>query len=204
MNALSRFGRLAILISFAFDANACKASCDTCAQLTCAADDEPQSWIFRRSTYTHDPYTGARVAQYQRLPAIEPLEDERLVTSRYHRVQTNLRGTAGSSESMPSGNDSTTRGKNRTCRAAFTIRVPASATVIRTSLETAASAGPVSDSDTPDTDFQETVSRELETGGRIGETRARAGMAMATDTTAVGTTTDTTTTTATRAIGIDR
>ena len=43
-------------------------------------------------------YTGARVAQYQRLPAIEPLEDERLVTSRYHRTQTNLRGTNGSSE----------------------------------------------------------------------------------------------------------
>ena len=57
------------------------------------------SWVFRRSTYTHDPYTGARVAQYQRLPAIEPLEDERLVTSRYHRTQTNLRGTDGSSES---------------------------------------------------------------------------------------------------------
>jgi hypothetical protein len=66
----------------------------------CTADDDEQpSWIFRRSTYTHDPETGARVAQYQRLPAIEPLEDERLVTSRYHRTQTNLRGTAGSSES---------------------------------------------------------------------------------------------------------
>jgi hypothetical protein len=52
-----------------------------------------------RSTYTHDPETGARVAQYQRLPAIEPLEDERLVTSRYHRTQTNLRGTHGSNES---------------------------------------------------------------------------------------------------------
>ena len=62
-------------------------------------DDEQPSWVFRRSTYTHDPNTGARVAQYQRLPVIEPLEDERLVTSRYHRVQTNLRGTNGSSES---------------------------------------------------------------------------------------------------------
>src|SRR5206468_1507298 len=50
------------------------------------------------STYTHDPETGARVAQYQRLPAIEPLEDERLVTSRYHRTRTNLRGAGGSSE----------------------------------------------------------------------------------------------------------
>ena len=68
-------------------------------QVCTADDDEQPSWIFRRSTYTHDPYTGARVAQYQRLPAIEPLEDERLVTSRYHRTQTNLRGTNGSSES---------------------------------------------------------------------------------------------------------
>jgi hypothetical protein len=61
-------------------------------------DDEAPSWIFRRSTYTHDPETGARVAQYQRLPAIEPLNDERLVTSRYHRTRTNLRGTFGSQE----------------------------------------------------------------------------------------------------------
>jgi hypothetical protein len=62
-------------------------------------DDEPPSWIFRRGTYTHDPETGARVAQYQRLPSIEPLNDERLVTSRYHRTRTNLRGTGGSQES---------------------------------------------------------------------------------------------------------
>jgi hypothetical protein len=39
------------------------------------------------------------VAQYQRLPAIQPLDDERMVTSRYHRTQTNLRGTNGSTES---------------------------------------------------------------------------------------------------------
>jgi hypothetical protein len=57
------------------------------------------SWIFNRSTYTHDLYTGARVAQYQRLPAIEPLDDQRLVTSRYRRVRTNLRGRDGSTDS---------------------------------------------------------------------------------------------------------
>jgi len=77
----------------------CTAPAGLCVEQTCSDDDEQPSWIFHRSTYTHDPYTGARVAQYQRLPAIEPLEDERLVTSRYHRVQTNLRGTGGSSES---------------------------------------------------------------------------------------------------------
>jgi hypothetical protein len=54
------------------------------------------SWIFRRSTYTHDPYTGARVAQYAGPPPIEPLDDQRLVTSRYRRSRTNLRGADGS------------------------------------------------------------------------------------------------------------
>jgi hypothetical protein len=98
MNVPSIFGWFAIILSFAASAVACEAPCNVAPQPTCVADDEPPSWIFSRSTYTHDPNTGARVAQYQRLPAIEPLEDERLVTSRYHRIQTNLRGTNGSSE----------------------------------------------------------------------------------------------------------
>jgi hypothetical protein len=54
------------------------------------------SWIFNRGTYTHDPETGARVAQYMPLPAVEPLDDPRLVTSRYRRSRTNLRGIDGS------------------------------------------------------------------------------------------------------------
>jgi hypothetical protein len=107
MNAFSLLSCIALMMSFATVVVANEAPCARCAapvgthveQLCTADDDEQPSWIFRRSTYTHDPYTGARVAQYQRLPAIEPLEDERLVTSRYHRVQTNLRGTNGSSES---------------------------------------------------------------------------------------------------------
>ena len=66
----------------------------------CAGDvylvqNEP-SWIFRRGTYTHDPYTGARVAQYMRTPPVEPLDDERMVTSRYRRSRTNVRGIDGS------------------------------------------------------------------------------------------------------------
>ena len=65
-------------------------------QRTCVADDSQPSWIFRRSTYTHDPETGARVAQYMRTPPVEPLDDERIVTSRYRRSRTNLRGTDGS------------------------------------------------------------------------------------------------------------
>lgn len=62
-------------------------------------EEQPTSWVFARSTYTHDPETGARVAQYMRTRPVEPLEDERLVTSRYRRSQTNLRGTDGSNDS---------------------------------------------------------------------------------------------------------
>lgn len=48
------------------------------------------------STYSHDPVTGARVAQYERIAPVEPLEDERNVTSSYRFTQTNLRGADGS------------------------------------------------------------------------------------------------------------
>jgi hypothetical protein len=61
---------------------------------------EPQqpSWVFAPSTFTHDPATGARVAQYMRKPPVEPLDDQRAVTSRYRRTRTNLRGADGSYE----------------------------------------------------------------------------------------------------------
>ena len=55
-----------------------------------------QSWIFKPSNYTHDPHTGARVAQYVRKPPVEPLDDPRQVTSRYRRTRTNIRGADGS------------------------------------------------------------------------------------------------------------
>jgi hypothetical protein len=61
-------------------------------------ESEEPSWIFRQGTYTHDPVSGARVAQYMRTPPVEPLEDERLVTSRYRRSRTNLRGADGSND----------------------------------------------------------------------------------------------------------
>jgi hypothetical protein len=57
---------------------------------------DPPSWIFRRSEFSHDPWTGARVAQYARVPPVEPLPDPRLVTSGYRRTRTNLRGPDGS------------------------------------------------------------------------------------------------------------
>lgn len=64
--------------------------------VSASAANDPPSWIFHRGTYTHDPYTGARVAQYQRIPPVEPLDDPRLVTSRYRRSRTTLRGANGS------------------------------------------------------------------------------------------------------------
>lgn len=60
--------------------------------------DAPPSWIFNRGPYTHDPATGARVAQYMRGPAVEPLDDPRLVTSRYRTSRTTLRGIDGSND----------------------------------------------------------------------------------------------------------
>jgi hypothetical protein len=56
------------------------------------------SWIFSRGTYTHDPYTGARVAQYAPIAPVEPLDDPRAITSRYRRSRTNLRGADGSTD----------------------------------------------------------------------------------------------------------
>ncbi len=67
-----------------------------CGVVVVNPENEGPSWIFRPSTYSHDPHTGARVAQYMRTPPVEPLPDERLVTSRYRRSRTNLRGTNGS------------------------------------------------------------------------------------------------------------
>ena len=57
------------------------------------------SWIFSRSTFTHDPATGARVAQYDRVAPVEDLPDPRMVTSRYRRIRTTLRGADGSVDS---------------------------------------------------------------------------------------------------------
>jgi hypothetical protein len=59
--------------------------------------DEPKlSWVFRRSTFTNDPETGARVGQYARKDPVEPLDDQRLVTSSYRRMRSENRGRDGS------------------------------------------------------------------------------------------------------------
>lgn len=64
-----------------------------------ASEPQPPSWIFQPSTYSHDPATGARVAQYMRTPPVEPLADQRNVTSRYRRTRTQVRGLDGSLDS---------------------------------------------------------------------------------------------------------
>ncbi|MEN1681545.1 MAG: hypothetical protein AAGJ46_18340 [Planctomycetota bacterium] len=53
------------------------------------------SWVFAPSTYSHDPVTGARVSQYARVEPVEQLGDPRLVTSRFRRTRTTLRGPDG-------------------------------------------------------------------------------------------------------------
>ena len=59
-------------------------------------NDPKLSWVFRRSTYTNDPETGARVGQYARKDPVEPLDDQRLVTSSYRRMRSENRGRDGS------------------------------------------------------------------------------------------------------------
>lgn len=54
------------------------------------------SWVFKRSTFTNDPITGARVGQYARKEPVEPLDDQRLVTSSYRRTRTVNNGRDGS------------------------------------------------------------------------------------------------------------
>lgn len=64
-----------------------------------ASTADGPSWIFRRSQYSHDPATGARVAQYSPIPAVEPLADPRAITSVYRRSRSELRGADGSADS---------------------------------------------------------------------------------------------------------
>jgi hypothetical protein len=99
MNVLSAWRHLALATGVAsllsiFSFTIAHAENSACA--SCPVYERGPSWVFRRSTYSHDPYTGARVAQYMRTPPVEPLDDPRMVTSRYRRSRTNLRGSNGS------------------------------------------------------------------------------------------------------------
>ena len=70
----------------------------SCLSLTATASEccAPPRWIFQPGTYTHDRVTGARVAQYSRVDPVEPLPDQRLITSGYRRSRTTFRGPNGS------------------------------------------------------------------------------------------------------------
>ena len=102
MNAVSFVGCFVLAIDLCSIAVANEAPCEACRRRSmsklASLKRSGRAGSFGAATYTHDPATGARVAQYLRLPAIQPLEDERIVTSRYHRTRTNMRGTDGSSE----------------------------------------------------------------------------------------------------------
>lgn len=89
-----------IAVALAKRASAGEACCGTPPAPTVVVAVEPRSdsWVFRRSRYTHDPESGARVAQYSMKPPIEPLDDPRMVTSGYSRTRTVLRGTDGSAD----------------------------------------------------------------------------------------------------------
>jgi hypothetical protein len=96
MSSFSSLCALLAALGFASMAAANEMPCSARAGGACEVNDRPPSWIFAQSTYTHDPFSGARVAQYMRKPPVEPLDDQRMVTSRYYRSRTNLRGAHGS------------------------------------------------------------------------------------------------------------
>ncbi len=82
------FAAALVAVAFLTDARASDCACATRAQA--------ESWVFARSRYTHDPDTGGRVAQYARKAPVEPLPDQRAVTSGYRRTRQVMRGADGS------------------------------------------------------------------------------------------------------------
>jgi len=90
------FAAALVAVFLATRSRAAEPSCDY-AFATIAPPSSPVvSWMFNRGRYTHDPETGARVAQYDQHVPVEPLPDQRLVTSGYSRTRTVLRGVDGS------------------------------------------------------------------------------------------------------------
>lgn len=87
------FAAALVAVAFLTDARATECACVAQYQ---ANAPQPESWVFARSRYTHDPDTGGRVAQYARKPPVEALPDQRAVTSGYRRTRTVMRGADGS------------------------------------------------------------------------------------------------------------
>lgn len=95
------FAAALLVVALLGEARAACDQCDDAYVLAYAAPPSaPQgdSWIFARSRYSHDPDTGDRVAQYERIAPVEPLPDQRAITSGYRRKRTVLRGIDGSSD----------------------------------------------------------------------------------------------------------
>jgi len=90
------FAAALLAVALVTETRACE--CEYAYALAYAAPmPAPQgdSWIFARSRYSHDPETGVRVAQYTQKPPVEPLPDQRAVSSGYARSRTVLRGPDG-------------------------------------------------------------------------------------------------------------
>ena len=89
-----------VAVFFATQARAQAADCPPTALRTPpappACPPAVESWNFMPSRFTHDPATGARVAQYAMKPPIEPLDDPRRVSSGYYRSRLIQRGVDGS------------------------------------------------------------------------------------------------------------
>ena len=92
----------AALCAVYFSSRSRGAECPCLPALATAAPYVPQadSWIFAPGRYTHDPATGVRVAQYDEIAPVEPLPDQRLVTSGYSRRRTVVRGADGSASTL--------------------------------------------------------------------------------------------------------
>ena len=89
---------VAALVAVFLMTEARAAECDCVAPASYVATPQANSWIFSQGRYTHDPDTGGRVAQYAMKPPIEPLPDQRAITSGYRRTRTVLRGADGSAD----------------------------------------------------------------------------------------------------------
>ena len=96
LTCVGAMARLLPLVACLLFALPCPAQdCDSCP----IVPEHRPSWVFKRSTFSHDPATGARVAQYDRIPPVEALDDPRAVTSSYRRTRSAVRGADGSVDS---------------------------------------------------------------------------------------------------------
>jgi len=68
-------------------------------QCACPAEEAP-SWIFRPSTYSHDPGTGDRVSQFAAKKPAYSREDPTYLQSGYRHIRRSIRGGHGSADRL--------------------------------------------------------------------------------------------------------